>query len=87
LWQIEQRIDNPFELPATLIDADKSFILPEFAVSPEQRQLVERTIFPFPGREFYRLLLSPKYLFQFELPYQISRIKAIFEKIILKLGL
>lgn len=87
LWQIERGIDNPFELPAAVVEADKTFILPEFAVSPEQRQMVDTTIFSFPGRELYRLLLSPKYLFQFELPHQIAKIKAICRKILVKLGL
>jgi hypothetical protein len=87
LRQIELAIDNPFDLPVAAIEADRTFVLPEFAVAPEQRQMVDTTIFPFPRRELHRLLLSPKYLFQFELPHQMARIKSICQKIPVKFGL
>ena len=86
LWQMEQEIDNPFELPAVALTADRAFVLPEFVVSPEQQQMIETTIFPFPGRALHRLLLSPEYLFKFELPHQINRILGILRKILFKLG-
>lgn len=87
LWQMEQGIDNPCELPAVAIAADSTFVLPEFAVLPEQRRMIETTIFPFSGRALHRLLLSPEYLFKFELPHQIRRILGMVRKIPVKLGL
>lgn len=87
LGQMEQGIDNPFELPAVTITADSTFVLPEFVVLPEQRRMIETTIFPFPGRALHRLLLSPEYLFKFELPHQTRRILGMIKKIPLKLGL
>ena len=60
LWQMEQGIDNPFELPTVATTADSGFVLPEFVVLPEQQQMIETTIFPLPGRALHRLLLSPE---------------------------
>ena len=79
-WQLQQPLYVGMGLPSELVEADQTFIAPELRVSPEQQQLIASTIFPLPRRELHRLLLSPIFLFKFELPHQMSRILGFLKK-------
>ena len=85
LWQLQQPMDVQINLPPDLIEDDQRFIAPELRVSAEQQQLIASTIFPLPRREWHRLLLSPKFLFKFELPHQMSRIWGFLKKFLSRL--
>ena len=86
-WQLQQPMDIGMDFPSDLIEGDQKFIAPELKVSTEQQQLIASTIFPLPRREWHRLLLSPKFLFKFELPHQMSRILGLLRKLLSRLFL
>ena len=84
-WQLQQPIDVEMAFPPELVEADQTFIAPEFRVSAQQQQLIASTIFPLPRRQLHRLLLSPTFLFKFELPHQMSRILGFLKKFLERL--
>jgi hypothetical protein len=81
LAQLKARIDNPFLLPKEIIALDNSFTPPELALSREQLQLIDSTIYPLPKRILTKVLFS-RYFIETELPNRMLQVQRLWQKIL-----